>query len=312
MSLLTKVATRITNLRDTIRQLKSLPRRMEAVQTSIGRIEAYLRLNDTTAELSRHEFKVYSQNGDDGIIQFLLNRVPIEQKIFVEFGVEDYTEANTRFLLQNNYWSGLVIDGSPDNIARIVRERIYWQYNLKAICAFINCENIDDILMSNGLSGDIGLLSIDIDGNDYWVWQAIKAVSPRIVICEYNSSFGPTHKVTTPYDPTFVRSQAHFSYLYYGTSIAALDYLAKELGYSLVGSNRAGNNLFFVRNDVRGTLPVLTPEQAYVKAQFREARNAQGQQIPLDFAQRVAQIADLPLYDLETNKLVTLRSLHAS
>jgi len=194
-------------------------------------------------------------------------------------------------------------------VERIKRDRVYWLHNLKVECAFVDCDTINQILKRNGISGDIGLLSIDIDGNDYWVWKAIDIVQPRIVICEYNSTFGWHTKVTVPYDATFVRSQAHFSHLYYGASIAALDQLAKDKGYALVGSNQAGNNLFFVRSDLVDGLPTFTPEQAYRKAQFREARNVSGQLMPLNFEQRVVQIADMHLYDIKTDRLIPIREL---
>ena len=138
-------------------------------------------------KLSEVEFKVFSQFGEDGIIQYLINNTPIKNKIFIEFGVQDYKESNTRFLLINNNWRGLIIDSNKRNINYIKNDEIYWKYNIKAVCEFITKENINSIFSSNGFKGDIGLLSIDIDGNDYWIWEAIKVVNPRIVICEYNS-----------------------------------------------------------------------------------------------------------------------------
>lgn len=168
------------------------------------------------------------------------------------------------------------MDSSPKNIEYIKKDLIYWRYNLKAECAFITAENINSIILKNGISGDIGLLSIDVDGNDYWVWKAINSISPRIVICEYNSLFGPKAKVTIPYDKDFERTRAHYSNLYFGASLAALESLAKEKGYSLVGSNSAGNNAFFVRNDVMGDLKMLSAEEAYIEVKFRESRHEKG------------------------------------
>ena len=110
----------------------------------------------------------------------------------------------------------------------------------------------------------------------YWVLEAIDVISPRIIICEYNSHFGSRAKVTTPYDPSFAREAAHFSKIYYGASIAALHALALRKGYSLVASNSAGNNVFFVRNDSLGGLSVVTPQEAYVRAQFREFHDELG------------------------------------
>jgi hypothetical protein len=253
---------------------------------------------------------VFSQTGEDGIIQFLIRNIPVRNKIFVEFGVQNYTESNTRFLLQNDNWSGLVIDGSQENINYIKNDPIYWRYNLKAECAFIDCENINTLIKDNGISGDIGLLSVDIDGNDYWVWKAIDCINPCIVICEYNSIFGPDNKVTVPYDKKFYRTKEHYSNLYYGASISALSSLAEKKGYSLVGSNRAGNNVFFVRNDLVGGLQTYKPEDAYMKAQFRESRDVNGNLSFLGFDQRVELIKELEVYDLAAKKNIKINDLN--
>jgi hypothetical protein len=276
------------------------------VQEALGRIEMR---QTAAATLEDAEFRVFSQWGEDGIIQQLIRRLPIERRIFVEFGVENYVESNTRFLLTNDQWSGLVIDGSPEHIAYIKQDTIYWASSLKAECAFIDKDNINQLLRSYGITGDIGLLSVDIDGNDYWVWQAIEAISPRIVICEYNSHFGPDAEVTTPYDPAFVRGQVHHSLIYYGASISALTALAARKGYSLVAGNRAGNNVFFVRNDVLNDLPVKTPREVYRRAQFREFHDKKGHLTFDDFKTRIAKIGDLSLHDLRTGQLGKIRDL---
>jgi len=271
------------------------------IQEALGRIEQRQLVQCT--DYRQAEFRVFSQWGEDGIIQYLLHDVSIDRPIFVEFGVENYTESNTRFLLTNNQWAGLVIDGSAENIDYIRRDQIYWASNLKAVHSFITKENINELLSKNGVIGDIGLLSVDIDGNDYWVWQAINTISPRIVICEYNSHFGPTAEVTTPYDAAFVRDSAHFSKIYYGASISALTSLASAKGYSLVASNSAGNNIFFVRNDLVGKLPLISPTQAYRHSQFREYHDKTGKLTYDDFATQLSKIGHLPLLDLRTNAL---------
>lgn len=277
-----------------------LPRRIYRLQEAVGRIEAR---QTAGGEQPDKEFRVFSQWGEDGIIQYLLRRVPIERRIFIEFGVENYTEANTRFLLTQNAWAGLVIDGSPENVEFIKRDPIYWASNLKAEAAFITAENVNELFERAGIRGDIGLLSIDIDGNDYWVWNAIDSVSPRIVICEYNAHFGPRALVSTPYDPAFVRDRAHFSRIYYGASAAALESLAMRKGYSLVSGNTAGNNLFFVRDDVRGSVPVITASEAYRQPVFREYHDERGHLTFDDFPTRVRKIGHLPVFDLGTNSV---------
>jgi hypothetical protein len=288
-------------------RFNALSERMTRVQEALGRIEA--RQLAGAAEPGDAEFRVFSQWGEDGIIQHLVRRVPVQRPIFVEFGVENYVESNTRFLLTHNRWSGLVMDGSAENIDYIKRDAIYWATNLKAEHAFITRENINELLARSGIAGDIGLLSVDIDGNDYWVWEAIDSISPRIVVCEYSSQFGPTAEVTTPYDPKFVRGEAHFSKIYYGASISALAALGRRKGYSIVASNGAGNNVFFVRDDLLGDLKVLTPQQAYRRAQFREFHGPDGRLTFDDFDSRLQKISHLPLFDLKRGELVPIADI---
>ena len=277
-------------------RISSYEERLLRIQEALGRIE--LRQNDGNDSLSlgSQEFKVFSQWGEDGIIQMILRHVRIGNAFFVEFGVENYLESNTRFLLINNNWSGLVIDGSPDNIAHIKSDPIYWRHNLKAHCAFVTKENINDLLKENGVVGDIGILSIDIDGNDYWIWDAIDVVSPAIVIIEYNARFGKDMSVTVPYDRNFVRSQKHHSMIYFGASIKALCGLAEEKGYAFVGCGSAGVNAFFVRRDLMvKEIKELTVEEGYVRNKFRESRNQDGQLIYLSQEDEYKLLTSLPL-----------------
>ena len=298
----------LKRVRSALKRVTSLSEKIIHIQLALGRIEQR-QIEQYDTDIGNAEFKVFSQWGEDGIIQYLIHRVPIERKLFVEFGVENYTESNTRFLTINDYWAGFVMDGIADNITFIKNDSIYWSNNLKAEHAFITKDNINDLITRNGIRGDIGLLSVDIDGNDYWVWQAINCISPRIVICEYNSLFGPVAKVTTPYDPAFVRERAHFSRVFYGASISALCELAKAKGYSLVAGNSAGNNVFFVRNDLLGGLRAMAPREAYRQAQFREYHDEQGKLTFYDFATRLDTLKDMELYDLSTKSVRPLMDI---
>lgn len=274
-------------------------RMLGKIREALGRIEARQLEAQGADGLRSNEFQVYSQWGEDGIIQHLIRRVSLTRPIFVEFGVENYTEANTRFLLTNNNWSGLVLDGSENHVRSIRKGEWYWKHNLKAVQAFITRENINDLLRENGVMGEIGLLSVDIDGNDYWVWEAINAVSPAIVVVEYNSRFGPERAVTVPYDPQFVRVNAHYSCAYYGASLAALVALGRRKGYAFVGSNSAGNNAFFVRRDLKpDNMSELTAAEGYVALQFREARDQQGRLAYLSPEEEAVIVSQLPLVEV--------------
>lgn len=299
----------LSRTRKALQRQLSLSSRLDLIQESLGRIESRLHATVPGGNPRDYEFKVYSQWGEDGIIDHLVTRVPVTSRSFVEFGVENYTEANTLFLLKHRFWRGVVIDGSHDNIATVKRTADYWRHDLRADASFITRDNINDIITRNGLSGELGLLSIDIDGNDYWVWEAITCVNPCIVVAEYNSLFGPTAKLSTPYQDDFVRSRADPTNMFYGASIAALDHLAQQKGFSLVAGNSAGNNAFFVRNDLLGSLKRLTPKEAYVQAAFREAHTAQGEVLYLTFGERQAAIAHKPLVDVASGKVVTLKDV---
>jgi hypothetical protein len=296
----------IKKIKERFLRLYAMPSRLDQIHESLGRIEAHLNKEKETLDLKEFEFKVYSQWGEDGIIDYLTRQIQIPNQVFVEFGVENYTEANTLFLLKHRQWRGLVIDGSPDNIASICSGQVFWRYDLAADCSFITKDNIDTIIARNGIFGDIGLLSVDIDGNDYWVWEAINGISPRIVVAEYNSLLGPTAKLSTPYKADFYRTNEHASNMYYGASISALTHLANDRGYSLVAGNSAGNNVFFVRDDCLGNIKPLDVSQAYVKAAFREARSGQGAVELLKFEERQAAISHLPLVDVVSGDAVTL------
>lgn len=300
----------LEKIKNIVRIVSSADERLQKIQQALGRIENRQLLAQYPKQFNDYEFQVYSQWGEDGLIQHLIHQVPIERPIFVEFGVEKYTESNTRFLLTNNNWSGLVIDGSELHIEYIKNDPIYWKHNLKAEHSFIDRNNINSLIKKNGISGDIGLLSVDIDGNDYWIWNSIDVVNSRIVVCEYNSLWGDKLSVSTPYDSAFGRTNAHYSNLYFGASITALTKLANFKGYSLIGSNIAGNNLFFVRNDLLGNMTVLTPKDAWVQSQFRESRNESGQLTFLSFTERLNLLVDMPLVNLDDGKQYNIRDLY--
>jgi hypothetical protein len=255
------------------------------------------------------EFRVFSQWGEDGIIEWLVQRLPISCKRFVEFGVENYEEANTRLLLMRRNWKGLILDGDRRNIEQVRSRDIYWKHDLLARAAFVTRDNIDHLLCEAGFAGRLGLLSIDIDGNDYWVWSAITAVRPDIVICEYNAVFGDVYPVTVPYDARFRRSASHPSNLYFGASIRALEFLADRKGYQLLGSNLAGCNAFFVRSELFGEISRSVLDRRAKPSLFRESRDQAGRLTYASGLDRLALIGAMPVVRLDTDQVVGLGSL---
>jgi hypothetical protein len=288
-------------------QLAAMQLELNALRVQLGGLESRSVAALAPDRLRAAEFTVFSQFGEDGILQFLVQRVPIEQEVFVEFGVEDYHESNTRFLLVHDNWRGLIIDGGTTHVEFLRATGLGWRHHIDAVSAFIDRDNINELIRAAGIEGDIGLLSVDIDGNDYWVLEAIDVVSPRILVTEYNSVFGAEAAVTVPYDPGFVRGERHWSWLYWGASLAALTRLAGLKGYALVGGNRAGNNAFFVRRDVLGDLPEVSVQDAYAPSRFRESRGPGGELSYVgDHRERLALFKDMPVWDLDREAAVTV------
>lgn len=214
--------SRIATLRRAVGALSAAGAQAAGMQVELDRLRVQLGGLESRSvaalgphEIASAEFQVFSQFGDDGIIQFLVQRVPVENEVFVEFGVEDYHESNTRFLLVHDNWRGLVMDGGTSHVEFLRGTELAWRHYVDAKTAWVDRANINGLIEGAGIAGDIGLLSVDIDGNDYWVVEAIDAVSPRILVLEYNSVFGPEAAVTVPYDPRFVRGEKHWSWLYW-------------------------------------------------------------------------------------------------
>lgn len=252
------------------------------------------------------EFSAYSQWGEDGIIDWLISKLPEIPKTFVEFGVENYRESNTRLLLQLRNWRGLIMDSSRTCIEDIRTQEIYWRYSLNAIQAFIKKENINKLLNDGGMNGEIGLLSIDIDGNDYWVWEQLEVVNPAIVVIEYNAVFGDLHALTIPYSNDFYRTKAHHSNLYFGASLPALTMLADRKGYTFIGTTTSGVNAFFIRNDLAPRIISMINSVRSYPSKNREARNKEGRLLFIDGIDRIAMVSHLPLIDVKSNSIKTL------
>ncbi len=214
------------------------------------------RYNDPR-HLVPHGWKTYSQTDEDGIIAEIFRRIGTTNQRFIEFGTETGVECNTMNLLVQG-WSGLWLDGSPQNIQAITDRLGPYQAagQLTAAQAFITAENINDLFTENGFTGEIDLLSIDIDGNDYWVWQAINVVKPRVVIIEVNTIWRPPVSVVQPYHANYMWDGATN---YFGASLKALEKLGTIKGYSLVGVGYGGGNAFFVRNDLVNEERFLSP-----------------------------------------------------
>lgn len=292
-------------VRETFSTFLSLNRILDEMRVNQGILLAAQQAQSTSKRLRDYEFKVFSQWSEDGILQFLTRVIEIPNQTFIEFGVENFYESNCRFLMVKDDWSGFVIDGSAKHLERLRKSHFYWRHDLRACNAFITRENINGLLAESGFEEDLGILSVDIDGNDYFVLEAITGFRPRILICEYNTVFGATRKISVPYDPAFYRTTKHYSNLYFGASLAAMTHLAAKRGYSLVGINTA--NAFYVRNDLlNDRVEVVTPEQVYFPSKERQSRDPKGNPTCLAGEARLAILKGMPVVNVETGQNETL------
>jgi hypothetical protein len=207
--------------------------------------------------LEKYGFKVFSQYDEDGIIEEIFRRIGKKCATFVEFGVQDGLESNAHFLLHKG-WSGLWLEGSEKHCRQIQKlfakpiaeKRLVVQNN------FITAENINETIdryirhAKESCERELDFLSIDIDGNDYWVWKAIESVKPRVVAIEYNSKFPPDFEWVMEYNAKHLWEKDDNM----GASLKSLELLGRQKGYSLVGTNVAGANAFFVREDLTANL----------------------------------------------------------
>jgi hypothetical protein len=198
-------------------------------------------------KLNRYERQVYSQGGEDGILQEIFRRIGQTNNFFVEFGAGAGLENNTIFLLARG-WNGCWLEGSGRNIKSLEKTFGFLvdQKRLKIKKALVAAENVEQLFGDLAVPTEPDLLSIDIDGNDYWVWRAIKNYHPRVVAIEYNSLWPPDFSWVMKYNP----SNRWQGDSYFGASLKSLEELGRQKGYKLVGCSFAGTNAFFVRDDL--------------------------------------------------------------
>jgi hypothetical protein len=267
----------------------------------------HLRASAPLPSLADAEYSVNSQWGEDGIIDYLIGMLGLTNETFVEFGTQDYRESNTRYLLTNRNWRGLLIDGDKKNLDAVFDDALGIRHDVQVSANFITSSNIQSLIDTAGFGQHIGLLSVDIDGVDYWVLEAITTTAD-IVVVEYNDAFGDM-PLSVPYDPAFRREVAHWSNSYYGASLAAFKHLLAKRGYVFVGTNRAGSNAFFVAGAHADRIPSLVQSVRSWPCRFRDTRNANGKLIYQRYDQMIEKMGDLMLVRVDTGESVFVRDV---
>jgi hypothetical protein len=219
-------------------------------------------------QMKNSEFKVFSKHGCDGILLHIFSKIGTHNHTFVEMGIQDGTECNAANLAINFGWKGLFLDAEHRwvmSASKYFKEMTHGGEDIRVVESFVTAENINSTLKENSITGEIDLLSIDIDSNDYWVWKAIKEVNPRVVVVEYNAAYGPSRAMTMKYDSKFHYKNSYKKYpLYFGASLKALTKLGREKGYILVCTDSNGHDAYFVRKDVaRGKFIDCSPESSF-------------------------------------------------
>lgn len=289
-------------------------RELDNLKTQIAKNFFFnLRLNlKNIKDIQQVFYKVFSQNGEDGIVQYLLYSLNINNPKFVEIGTGDYTESNTRFICETFFTDGLIIDGSTNLEKTISKFLPLYKSNLKIINKFIESDSIIEILDKNKFISNLDIFSIDIDGIDYWVIKELPKKISKIFIAEYNPYFGPDLEVTIPNIKKFNRTNYHFSNLCFGSSLKAMINILKEKGFSFIGVNDLKNNAFFVLNEYVKLVSLNPPKEnllEYTRAKYREGRDIKGKLIYHSPDDVINIIKNCEVFDLKDKQIKKISEL---
>ena len=289
---------------------------LDRVIFCIGKVQISLNRNkyDEVEDLIETEVKIFSQNGEDGIIDYLVHKLKVDKKNFVEIGVGNYRESNTRFLYNRYHPKGLIIDYIDDMKKKVTKHVNFWKGDLRICNQKIDADNILDILNKN-CDYEIDFFSIDIDSIDYWIIKKLKNDISKIFVAEYNPVFGAELEVTVPNISGFERSKYHYSYLCYGMSLKALINLMDQKGYYFIGTNLQKINAFFILKEFKKevffkNIKIKSLEN-YTNSNIRDSRDINNNLNFLSGNNKFKEIEDCEVINLKDNKneLVKLKDL---
>lgn len=245
----------VRRVRDGQRLLQEIDRRVE----SLVRMQAVKRRKlPYPYRLTANRFRMRSQRGEDGVLAAIFDEIGVKHRRFVDLGCGD-NGGNSGFLAAELGWTGLMVDGSRDAISGLRRE--FKSRNVAVKQAWITREDVNELVRRSGGGGKVDFLSIDIDGNDIWVWDALTEVVPRVVCIEFNTILGAERSVAVPYDAQFERDRELVHGRYFGASLAALERVGRRKGYRLVAVENV--NAFFVRRGVGLRVRAVSVPLAY-------------------------------------------------
>tara|TARA_Y100000591_G_scaffold332923_1_gene372352 strand:+ start:3944 stop:4882 length:939 start_codon:yes stop_codon:yes gene_type:complete len=255
--------------------------------------------------INEAEEKIFSQNGEDGIIDYILEVINIKDPKFVEIGVEDYIESNTRLLYHIRNSQGLIVDQSID-INKLSKNLELWKGRLKVLKKSVTPKNINEIINYENFNKDLDLFSIDIDGLDFWVIKELPTNFAKICIAEYNPLFGSEHEVTVPNIENFDRTNYHHSNLCWGVSLKGLINLMDEKNFVFLGTNNLKNNAFFVNKDFEQLFKKVISEKNiglknFTNHKFQESRDRNGNLTYLSRKEQLKEIEDCYVINIKNS-----------
>ena len=263
-------------------------------------------------ELWDAEVKVYSQWGEDGILDYICEAIGISKPNVIEIGSGNFIECNSRFLAESRNANIIAVDGRNDLTDTVKTSSVFWKSCIIPLVDWVTPSKINSIIqLGENRFGKINIFSIDLDGNDYWILKEANLNQIDIVVLEYNPLFGAIKEVTVPRDDEFNRYKKHFSGLYYGASLKAYINLLSNKNFSFIGTNRVGNNAFFIKSNLLDNFKISTPSnlEKYVDWRIRESRDISGRLSYLSGKDRLEIIKELPLIELTTQSEVNVASL---
>jgi hypothetical protein len=250
------------------------------------------------------ELKVFSQWGEDGILDYICHKLGLRKPRMLEFGVGDFSECNSRFLVENRGASVVLVDSNENLLPFVQNQDCYWRSTVIPLNAWITTNTAQDLFKYayDQLEG-LDIFSIDLDGNDYWIVNSLDLDEVIVVVVEYNPVFGADLSISVPKEDDFDRSKKHSSNLYYGASLRAFINLMKYKGFDFIGTNGAGSNAFFVKSEMFSKLMIEKPNRedlsTYCDWRVRESRDVSGSLSLLTGDSRWEQIKHMPFVECD-------------
>lgn len=292
-----------------------LKRKFDDLKLQNGQMFSFL-LNtkiNSIKNLDEISFKVFSQNNEDAILEYLILSLKLKNIKFIEIGTEDYSESNTRFIYEKYNCDGLIIDNTSNLISKVSKHLDVWKGNLAIEENFVNKENVNILINKHFTDNNVDIFSLDIDGIDYWILKELPNDISKIIVAEYNPYFGPELEITIPYSQNFNRSEYHSSNLCWGMSLRALINLMKDKGFNFVGSNSLRNNAFFIKNELINLLSLdsidISKLKNFTNARFRENKSKTNKLKLSSPDENLTIIQDCKVLNLKNNKIYKIKEL---